>query len=238
MIKRYIILTISLISIAISSEIVKIPEASGVDYCKNSNTLIVANDEGWFYEIKTTGEIINKQQIKKYDLEGVVCNKNNFMFAVEDKGILKVDRKTYKSKLIKIDTTYNGKEIKLLDKDAGIEGIAKVNGYYYLAKQSKKKKTSFIAIIKIKKNRAKIVDIIRHKIIDTAGLTYYKNYLYMVSDKKNKLIKYDIKKRKIIKEIKLEDMAQEGVAFDKDGFIYITDDNGKVIKMNSSFYDK
>jgi len=235
MIIKYILITISIISMALSSEIVKIPEASGIDYCKDSNTLVVANDEGWFYQITTSGKIINKQKIKKYDLEGVVCNKKNFMFAVENKGILKVNRKTYKRKLIKIDTTYKGKDMKLFDKDSGIEGIAKNDDYYYLAKQSKKKKKSFIVIIKIDKNRADIIDIIKHKIPDTAGLTYYKNHLYMVSDKKNKIIKYDIKKRKIVKEVKLKDMAQEGIAFDKEGLLYIADDNGKVIKIKSVF---
>jgi len=235
MILKYIFTIILIISIAISGEIVKIPEASGIDYCKDSNSLIVANDEGWFYEITTSGDIINKKRIKKYDLEGVVCNKKNFIFAVEDKGILKVNRKTYKRKLIKINRLYKGKEIKLLDKHSGIEGITKVNGYYYLAKQSKKNKDSFIVVIKIDKNRARIVDIIEHKIADTAGLTYYKDYLYMVSDKKNKAIKYDIKKRKIVKEVKLENMAQEGIVFDKEGFLYITDDNGKVIKLKSVF---
>jgi len=55
MIRKYILTTIAIISISLSSEIVKIPEASGIDYCKDSNTLVVANDEGWFYEIKTNG---------------------------------------------------------------------------------------------------------------------------------------------------------------------------------------
>ncbi|MBL0721110.1 MAG: SdiA-regulated domain-containing protein [Sulfurovum sp.] len=235
MITKYLLTTMLIVSISISDELIKIPEASGIDYCKDSNTLVVANDEGWIYEITTNGKIINKKRVKKYDLEGVVCNKKNFIFVVEDKGLLKVNRQTYKSKLIKVNPMYQRTKIELFDKDRGVEGIAKGNGYYYLAKQSNKRDKSFIAVIKIERNRADIIDIIRHKIVDTAGLTYKKNNLYMVSDKKNQMIKYNIKKRKIVAKIKLDNMAQEGIAFDKDGFIYIADDNGKVIKVKSVF---
>ena len=230
--KKYILYTTLITSIVLSKEIAKIPEASGIDYCKNTNTLIVANDEGWYYEIDTNGKILNKNRAKKYDLEGVVCGKNNFIFAIEDKGVLKLDRKTKKIKLLKINNIFKDKKIKLLDKKNGIEGIAKVNEYYYLAKQSKKAKKSFIAVIKIKNKAIKIKDIIKIKIKDIAGLTYYKNYLYIVSDTNNRLYKYDIKKRKIVKQVKLPKMAQEGVAFDNRGFIYIADDEGRVMKYN------
>ena len=37
-----------------SHKITNIPEASGISYCKDSNTLMVANDEGTLYEITPT----------------------------------------------------------------------------------------------------------------------------------------------------------------------------------------
>ena len=100
MIKRYILTLVIILSIGVSKEIAKIPEASGIDYCKDSDTLIVANDEGWYYEITTDGEILSQNRVKKYDLEGVVCKKRSFMFAVEDRGLLKVNRETKEIKLI------------------------------------------------------------------------------------------------------------------------------------------
>lgn len=224
-----------ILSIALSKEIVKIPEASGIDYCKNTNTLIVANDEGWYYEITTNGKILSKHKIKKYDFEGVICRKKNLIFAIEDRGLLKINRITNKIKFIQIDEKFKNKKVKILDKKEGIEGIARLNDLYYIAKQSKKSKKSFIAIVKIKNNKAKIVDIIKHKIVDTAGLSFYKNYLYMVSDKKNLLIKYDIDKRKVLKKIKLPKMAQEGITFDNNGFFYIADDNGRVMRYKTSY---
>ena len=56
----------------------------------------------------------------------------------------------------------------------------------------------------------------------------------MVSDKKNLLIKYNIKKRKIVKKIELPKMAQEGITFDNRGFYYIADDKGRVMRYKTS----
>ncbi len=234
MIKNILILlfigTTLLFSKIESYTIAKIPEASGIDYCEGSDTLVVTNDEGWLYEIKTNGEIINKKHLGKYDLEGVVCEKKRFVFAAENRGFLLVDRSTNKKKLVKLDSTYQGKKIKILDKSSGIEGITKVGKKYYLAKQAKKKKDSFIAVVKLDRYHTKIVDIIKHKVADTAGLAYHNDSLYLVSDKKDLLIRYDIKKEKIQCKLGLEKFAQEGIAFDASGHVYFADDDGAVLK--------
>jgi xanthine dehydrogenase molybdopterin-binding subunit B len=57
----------------VGEKISKIPEASGISYCNSSDTLIVANDEGTYYEINRKGKILQKKKLGKYDLEGVVC---------------------------------------------------------------------------------------------------------------------------------------------------------------------
>ena len=215
-----------------SSKIVTIPEASGIDYCFSSDTLVVANDEGWYYEIRTDGEIVYQAYLGEYDLEGVVCEENNFIFAVEDQGLLYVDKKTKKSQMILINTKYKNKILKIFDKKEGIEGITKINDNFYLAKQSKKRKESYLVVVKVTKGKGKIVDVIHHKIKDTAGLAYNKGLLYMVSDKKDKLIVYDVKKKQTLKKIGLEEYAQEGIAFDSNGFIYIADDEGAVWKYS------
>jgi len=211
-------------------EIAKIPEASGISYCSDSDTLIVANDEGSYYEINRKGKILGKNKLGKYDLEGVVCEKNQLIFALENKGILIVERKTGKKKKVTLDTLYNGKKLSLFDKKTGIEGISKAENTVYLAKQSKKKKDSFIAVVKLTPYPSRIVDVIEHEIVDTAGLDYHDGYLYMVSDKKDLLIKYDLEKKKIIQKVKLTEGAWEGIAFDSKGNVYLSDDDGRVVK--------
>ncbi len=211
--------------ISSKNKIANIPEASGISFCKESKTLIVANDEGSFYELSTTGEILNQHRLGDYDFEGVVCNKKTFMFAIESGALLEVDRKTLKSKKFKL----KGQGYKLTKKH-GIEGIEKINGQYYVTLQRKKKNEAKILRLKIGTTYAKVKQIINHKIIDSAGLAWHNNKLYIVSDKKDKLYLYDLKHEKILKKIKLPKFAQEGVSFDEEGNIYFADDDGGVFK--------
>ena len=232
---RYtLLITIALLLSAcgdtLGEKIVKIPEASGISYCHSSDTLIVANDEGRYYEINRKGKILQKVKLGKYDLEGIVCEDEEFIFVIENKGLLFVDRKTKKKKKVIVDTSYQGKKLKLFGKKEGIEGIAKVDNMVYLAKQSKKKKRSFIAVVRLTPYPSRIVDVIEHHIADTAGLSYHEGYLYMVSDKEDLLIKYDLEKRKSVQKIKLEKGAWEGIAFDSKGYVYLADDDGRVVK--------
>lgn len=214
----------------VGKKIAKIPEASGIAYCQSSDTLIVANDEGTYYEINTKGKILQKVKLGKYDLEGVVCEDKQIIFVREDKGLLIVDRESGKKKKVIVDTFYEGRKLALFDKKDGIEGIAKVGNVLYLAKQSKKKKNSFIAVAKMKPYPSRILDVIEGDVADIAGLTYHDNMLYMVSDKKDLLIKYDLDQKKRVQKVKLEKGAWEGIAFDNKGNIYLADDDGRVLK--------
>ena len=227
-----IVLSLSACGDPLGEKIVKIPEASGISYCKSSDTLIVANDEGRYYEINRKGKILQKVKLGKHDLEGVVCEDEELIFVIENKGLLLVDRKTNKKKKVIIDTSYQGKKLKLFDKKEGIEGIAKVDNMVYLAKQSKKKKKSFIAVVRLTPYPSRIVDVIEHHIADTAGLAYHDGYLYMVSDKEDLMIKYDLIKKKIVQKVKLEKGAWEGIAFDHKGYVYLADDDGRVMKYS------
>ncbi|MEA3456082.1 MAG: SdiA-regulated domain-containing protein [Campylobacterota bacterium] len=234
---KYIFLSLFvLVSLSFSKDtshrIAEIPEASGISYCKNSDTLVVANDEGRYYEIDREGNILNKKRVGKHDLEGVVCTNKKFIFAIEDEGLLFVDRKNGKKKKVTFDTAYRNKKLPLFDKKNGAEGIAKDGNTFYLAKQAKKKQDSFIAVVHHDRYHSKIIDLVKHKIPDTAGLTFHNGYLYMVSDKKDLLIQYDLKKKKITYRVKLPKAAHEGIAFDGKGFVYIADDDGYVLKFS------
>jgi uncharacterized protein YjiK len=210
--------------------IANIPEASGISYCSSDDTLVVANDEGSYYKINRKGKILQKRKLGNYDLEGVVCEDEEMIFALENKGILMIDRQTGKKKKVTLNTMYNGKKLPLFDKKSGIEGIAKVGNMVYLSKQSNKKKKSFIAVVKLTPYPSRIVDVIEHHVADTAGLTYHDGYLYMVSDKEDLLIKYDLNKKKSVQKIKLKKGSWEGIAFDTKGFVYLADDDGRVLK--------
>jgi uncharacterized protein YjiK len=204
--------------------IAAIPEASDISYCANTNTLVVANDEGKFYEITPSGEILVTHSLGMYDLEGVVCEHDRFIFAVENGDLLSVDRKTLQKNLFSLE-----KNIKI-SKKHGIEGITKIDNNYLLAVQSKNKDEALFLTVAINNGYAEIVDIIYHGIIDSAGLDYKDGVLYIVSDTKDKLYLYNLKKKKIIQKIKLPSFAQEGVALDENGNIFFADDNGAILR--------
>jgi len=208
-----------------SNIIATIPEASGIAFCKASNSLVVANDEGSFYELSLEGKVLQHHKLGDYDLEGVVCQKEHFIFAVEDGGLLRVERKTLNSKYFKV----KGQGFKI-SKKHGIEGITKIDDLYYLSIQSKKRKKSKILLVKLGKNYAKVTKTIYHGIIDSAGMDYHNKKLFIVSDKEERLYQYDLKRETILKTIKLPKFAQEGVTFDNEGYVYFADDNGAVLK--------
>jgi len=204
-----------------------IPEASGISFCQDSQTLVVANDEGSFYELTNTGKILTEHKLGKHDLEGVVCEKDKFVFAVEDGALLEVNRKTLKTKKLKLKS--QGFKYKL-SKKAGIEGITKIDNLYYLSIQAKKTKDAKLLVVKLGANHAKVIRVIDHGIIDSAGMQFYNKKLYIVSDKKDKLYVYNLKKNKVSKEVKLPKFAQEGITFDDKGHVYFADDDGAVRK--------
>jgi len=219
--------------------IAKVPEASGICYSKQSNTLFVANDEGRVYELSLKGEILRKKRLGDYDLEGVACDEKKALlyFAVEGKDdLLVVKQKTFKViKKININREYKGKTLLVKDKKRGLEGITMDDKYFYLSNQSERKypRKDPSVIVKIDRKSKKKTDIkgmINHKQVDVAGLAIHQGHLYMVSDTDNILIKYDIKRDKVISKKALPNFAQEGVTFDDQGYIYFADDDGRVLK--------
>ncbi len=206
-------------------KIASIDEASGISYCQNSHTLIVANDEGSFYEISPKGEILSRHKLGDFDLEGVVCEAEVLIFAIEEGALLEVNRQSLQSKYLKL----KGQEIRI-SKKSGIEGITKIGDLYYLSIQAKKKDKAKILIVKKGENYAIVQKSINHQIIDSSGMEYHNDKLYIISDKKDKLYTYNLKKNKISKKVKLPKFAQEGITFDEEKNIFFADDNGAVLR--------
>ncbi len=223
-----------------SNEIAKIPEASGICFSQKSKTLFVAHDEGKVFEIDKNGKILRERRLGKYDLEGVACDdiKGELLFAVEGKdNILVVGQKNLKIRnYINIKRVYHDKMILKKDrKNKGLEGIAIVGDALFLSNQSdvflpKKNPSLLIKVEKSNKKKVTISKLFEHGHKDISGLTYHDKYLYMVSDTEDLLLKYSLDEKKVVFTAKLPAFAQEGVAFDDEGYIYFADDNGAVLK--------
>jgi len=238
-IKPYIsaLLLFSLISCAHEGDyqrhqIATIDEASGIDFCDDSNTLIVANDEGSFYEITPQGEILSRHKLGDFDLEGVVCEKETLTFAIEEGALLEVHRHSQQTKHLPL----KGETAKIT-KRSGIEGITKIGEVYYLAIQSKNKADAKILITQKNNQYTKVIHELPSNIIDTSGLVYHNHQLYILSDTQDRLYIYNLETNQTLQEIKLPPFDQEGIAFDAQGNLYLTDDNGAVLRYHPSEFN-
>jgi len=224
------------------SVIAEIPEASGISYSEISDTLFVVNDEGAVYELSKQGKILREKKVGDYDFEGIVVDDANNLLLIAVEGqddifvLSKADMTIQKE--ISIKRTFDG--VKVLKKGAdGLEGLALYKNELYASNQSNKRypksDASVIVVIDydLSKTKQTIKRIIDHGFNDIAGLTFYKNTLVMVSDEDAMLIQYDIKNNKTINKVKLsKKYAQEGIAFDNKGNLFIADDMGNVLKIN------
>ena len=224
---KSILLFALFIDVLNAKSIANIPEASGICFLKESRQLIVVNDEGWIYRLNTDGKILKKKYLGDYDLEGVTSYKKRLLIAVEDKNaVFVVNKKSFK--IVKKVKIKKHKDIKK-SKKSGIEAITVLDGEIYISHQA----SAIFKIDGIENKKAKITKTYKHAYKDIAGLTSKDDILYMTSDKKNLLIKYDIKNAKTLQKIKLPKSAQEGICFDDKENIYIADDNGRILKYKT-----
>jgi uncharacterized protein YjiK len=228
-----------------------IDEASGIGYCSKTDTLFVAADNGILYEINKNGKILNQKNLsslKNHDFEGIAYDEKNDEIVVAIEGsdnILVLNTNLVTQRKVNLDREdNNGKIILEKDKENGLEGIVVLNGDIYLSNQSFKRlpENDPSVVIKIDFTdlySAYIGQIIDHGFLNISGLSVYKNYLYMVTDSDNLLIKYDLTAKKVITTYKIKDfdsklkgIAVEGVTFDNNENIYFAADNdGRIYKF-------
>ena len=204
--------------------IAHIPEASGICYLKDSKKLIVVNDEGYIYTLSKKGKILSKKYIGAYDFEGIAEYKDYLFIAVEDKNSIFILEKETFAIINKIKFK-KSKKIKQ-SKKHGLEAITVISNTIYISYQ----KAGLFKLKNMKSKKPKLKKMNTHHDKDISGLSYHKNFLYILSDKNNLLIKYDIYKNKTIKKIKLPKASQEGICFDEKNNFYIADDDGRILK--------
>ncbi len=233
---------------SVYGKIVNLSEPSGICYSSLSDTLFVACDNGFIYELSKNGKVINKKSfnsLKNHDFEGIAYNENEDLLFVAIEGsdnVLVLDRSLKSKRTINLNREdSSGRLILKKDKENGLEGIAiDQRGEVYISNQSFNKFTldDPSAIIHIDSELGDIKEVINPSFLNISGLSFYEDYLYMVSDTNNLLIKYDIPNKMIITSIKvktfssdLKGIALEGVTFDNEDNIYFTDDKGgKIFK--------
>lgn len=226
------------------------PEPSGICFHPTRKTLFVVSDEGEIAEIEKDGTPVFRLKIPG-DLEGVTVNpKSGLLYLVMegDDVILEFDPdKREITRSFPLNRAYRGDpdyiERRTEGFDNGIESIAFVEdakhpegGTFYIGNQWDPPCVMQVLIplesIPEKTAEAKILRVLPLKINDPAALYYdpQTGLLNVVDDADNILVEVTLNGR-IVREYAFLGDEQEGIARDDEGYLYIAQDLGKIIKI-------
>lgn len=220
-------------------------EPSGIVFSKSRGTLFVVGDEGDICELRTDGTLVNKARIRKTDLEGITSNPvTGNLYALDELSIsiLEINPDSLEVlQHISIDllpAQYNHE-----NKNRGFEAITflpnpgqAANSRLFIANQGRSDRAS-AAVHELTipladgDNVAKTLQIFEQKIADLSGLHYddSSGLLLVISDAHNTLLLMTTE-GDIHTSYTLPGENQEGITLDDEGYLYIAEDSGNIIK--------
>lgn len=220
-------------------------EPSGIVFSKSRGTLFVVGDEGDICELRTDGTLVNKARIRKTDLEGITSNPvTGNLYALDELSIsiLEINPDSLEVlQHISIDllpAQYNHE-----NKNRGFEAITflpnpgqAANSRLFIANQGRSDRAS-AAVHELTipladgDNVAKTLQIFEQKIADLSGLHYddSSGLLLVISDAHNTLLLMTTE-GDTHTSYTLPGENQEGITLDDEGYLYIAEDSGNIIK--------
>ncbi|MCK4363987.1 MAG: SdiA-regulated domain-containing protein [Candidatus Aminicenantes bacterium] len=224
-------------------------EPSGICFHPLRKTLFIVSDEGEIAEIKTDGTPVFNLKIPG-DLEGITVNPQSGLLYIVKEGddiILEFDPDEREVKRIfPINREFQG-NANFLQKqkgyDQGIESIAFVSdkdhpegGTFYAGNQWDPPCIIEI-LVPLRSSRtetaeARIIRVLPFKMDDPAGMYYDSKtgHLNVVSDAYNILVEITLE-GKLVREYAFLGDNQEGIAKDDEGYLYIAQGEGGIIKV-------
>lgn len=225
-------------------------EPSGICFHALRKTLFAVSDEGEILEMNTDGIPVFHLKIPG-DLEGITAHpESGFLYIIVegDDIILEFDpekkevmRKFPINREYKNDPNFLQKQKD--DYDNGVESIAFVSdkdhpegGTFYVGNQWDPPVLLEILVpLKTSQNRsaeARILRVLPFKMDDPSAMYYdpKTRLLNVVSDADNILVEITLEGR-LVKEYAFLGDSQEGIARDDEGYLYIAQDSGGIIKI-------
>lgn len=231
-------------------------EPSGIVYHLARETLFVVGDEGHVGEFSTDGAQINKVQLREgdtADFEGITTDPNSGLLyiAVESEAaILEIDPESL-SLLRTFTIDGASSEVALLASNTrGIEAITFVTdaehpqgGTFFLASQGTYRNVDDLLSLVVELQlpiRDETEDFVsvgisRYftlEVYDLSGMYYdaASDHLYLISDDEDTFLEVT-REGEILRQFVLPGEEQEGVTMDADGYLYIAQDSGGVVKI-------
>lgn len=226
------------------------PEPSGIVYHPLRQTLFVVSDEGEVEEIKTDGTRLSHAVIGG-DLEDITVHPGTGMLYVVVEGddvILELDPRSLKvTRRFPVNREFDGDPNflrKLVDEyDNGLEGLTFVadaahpeGGTFYAGNQWDPAAVLEIEVPLVTGGaggaEARILRVVPFEIDDPAALCFdaERRVLCVVSDADNIYVEIKLNGALVAEYAFLGD-EQEGIAWDEDGYLYIAQDRGEIIKV-------
>jgi uncharacterized protein YjiK len=224
-------------------------EPSGICFHPLRKTLFIVSDEGEIAEIKTDGTPVFNLKIPG-DLEGITVNPQSGILYIVKEGddvILEFDPdKREVRRIFPINREFHGNPNFLQKQkgyDQGIESIAFVSnkdhpegGTFYAGNQWDP--SCIVEILvplrtsQTEKAEARIIRVLPFKMDDPGGMYYDQKTgnLNVVSDAYNILVEITLE-GKLVKEYAFLGDNQEGLARDDEGYLYIAQGEGGIIKV-------
>jgi uncharacterized protein YjiK len=225
-------------------------EPSGICWHAQRKTLFVVGDEGDIYELTTDGTLMKEKRIRPADFEGITYDPATGLLYVaieEEEAILEVDPETFEPlREFVLPRDFQGRTL-LGAGGEGIEGITFIpdaghpeGGVFYVANQAftltdEQDISALFQVelpLRTRDGEPKIIGYFEPGVIDLSALHYdpATDRILVVCDSPNLLLQYS-RDHRLISVHALPGDNQEGVTVDSDGFIYIAQDTGGIIKL-------
>ena len=225
-------------------------EPSGICWHSKRETLFIVGDEGDICEIKTDGSLVKQKHIRDADFEGVTHDPSTGLLYVAIEGaesIIEIHPETFEvSREFSIPRDFEGKTLLAAGKE-GIEAITfipdadhKEGGVFYVANQaftlSDEQDISAVFQVELplrsRAGKARITGYFTPGVIDLSGLHYDStaDIILVISDATNTILEYS-RQHELLSIHAFPGDNQEGITVDSDGFIYIAQDSGGIIKL-------
>ncbi len=228
----------------------QIPEPSGICFHPQRKTLFVVSDEGFVFETTRDGEPVKNWTVKG-DLEGITVNPETGLLYIAVEGndwILEFDpdqgevkRRFVINREFKGNPNFLQKQTNSYDN--GVESIAFVpdenhpeGGTFYVGNQWDPPCIMEVLVplrsSQSKQAEAKILRVLPFRMDDPAGMYYdFKTRrLNVVSDADNIFAELSLDGQ-MRKEYAFLGDNQEGICVDDEGYLYIAQDSGGIIKV-------
>jgi len=229
----------------------EVNEPSGICWHASRGTLFAVGDEGDLYELAADGVLIKKKQIRPAaDFEGVTYDPATGLVYVvieEEESILEIDPETFEVlREFVLPREFQGRTL-LRAGGEGIEALTFVpdskhpeGGVFYVGNQaftlSDEQDISAVFLVEFplrtRVGQPRITGYFSPGIIDLSGLCYdpVTDRILLISDATNLLLEYS-RDHRLLSVYAFPGDNLEGVAVDPDGYIYIAQDSGDIVKL-------